>query len=86
MRMRSFVPVKTALSKAQRTVAYLTPHEVSLLAEEAKRLSEKLQAYAYKKKLGPHDKFFPINRQRGWQTINGAAKRAGLAKKSIAIF
>lgn len=37
MKMRSLVPVRTALSKAQRIVAYLTPHEVSLLAEEAKK-------------------------------------------------
>ena len=139
MGIRSLVPVRTALSKAQRIVAYLTPNEVSLLAEEAKkerngerdsllilllfqtglrisealsltpanifqferrpaldvvgkgkkkrmvalpeRLSEKLQAYAYKKRLGPHDKFFPINRQRGWQIINGAAKRIGFNKR-----
>jgi len=116
--MRSLVPVRTALSKAQRIVAYLTPNEVSHLAEEAKkerngerdsllilllfqtglrisealsltpanifqfegrpaldivgkgrkkrmvalpeRLSEKLQAYAYKKKMGPHDKLSPL--------------------------
>jgi len=27
------------------------------------RLAEKLQVYAYKKKLDPDDGFFPINRQ-----------------------
>lgn len=139
MRMRSLVPVRTALSKAQRIVVYLTPYEVFLLAEEAKkgrkgkrnsllilllfqtglrisealsltpasifqfegrpaldvvgkgkkrrmvalpeRIAEKLQAYAYKKRLGPHDKFFPINRQRGWQIIKEASKRAGFHKR-----
>jgi len=33
LRIRSLVPVKTALSRAQRIVAYLTPQEISLLAE-----------------------------------------------------
>jgi len=33
LRIRSLVPVKTALSRAQRIVAYLTPQEVALLAE-----------------------------------------------------
>lgn len=32
MRISSLVPVKTALSGAQRIVAYLTPQEISLLA------------------------------------------------------
>jgi len=45
------------------------------------RLAKKLQAYACKHKLGPNDKFFPINRQRGWQIIKEASKRAGLNKR-----
>ena len=138
MRIRSLVPVRTALSRAQRIVAHLTPQEVALLAEAAKkskkgerdsllilvlfqtglrisealsltpakityfegrpaldiigkgkkrrmvacpeRLTEKLQAYAYKHKLGPDDKFFPINRQRAWQIVKEASKRAGFSK------
>ncbi len=122
MGMRSLVPVRTVLSRAQRIFAYLTPCEVSLLAEEAKRgrkgerdsllilllfqtglrisealsltpanifqfegrpaldivgkgkkkrivalperLSKKLQAYAYKKKLGPM-RSFPLLTDRG---------------------
>jgi len=139
LRIRSLVPVKTALSRAQRIVAYLTPQEVSFLAEAAKksrkgerdsllilvlfqtglrisealsltppkityfegrpclhiigkgkkrrlvalpeRLAEKLQAYAHKYKLGPDDKFFPINRQRAWQIIKEVAKKAGITKR-----
>jgi len=37
LRIRSLVPVKTALSRAQRIVAYLTSQEVALLAEAAKK-------------------------------------------------
>jgi len=33
LRIRSLVPVRSALSRAQRIVAYLTPQEISLLAE-----------------------------------------------------
>jgi len=42
LRIRSLVPVKTALSRAQRIVAYLTPQEVALLAKaiEANRKSK----------------------------------------------
>ena len=45
------------------------------------RLAEKLQAYAYKKKLDPKDRFFPIDRTRAWQIIKGASERAGLNKR-----
>lgn len=45
------------------------------------RLAEKLQAYAYKTSLSPNDEFFPINRQRGWQIISEASKRAGFSKR-----
>ena len=33
MRIRSLVPVRSVLSKAQRIVAYLTPQEISLFVE-----------------------------------------------------
>jgi len=45
------------------------------------RLAERLLDYAYKKGLGPHDRFFAFNRIRGWQIIKEAAKRAGIDKR-----
>jgi len=33
LRIRSLVPVRSVLSKAQRIVAYLTPQEISLFVE-----------------------------------------------------
>jgi len=33
LRIRLLVPVRSTLSRAQRIVAYLTPQEISLLAE-----------------------------------------------------
>ncbi len=45
------------------------------------RLVEKLQAYAYKKRLDSKDRFFPINRSRAWQIIADASERAGLNKR-----
>jgi len=50
------------------------------------RLTEKLQAYAYKHNLGPDDKFFSVNRQRAWQIIKDASKRAGLNKRTYPYF
>jgi len=42
LRIRSLVPVRSALSRAQRIVTYLTPQEVALFAEaiEANRKSK----------------------------------------------
>ena len=45
------------------------------------RLADKLRAYAYKKGLGPKDRFFPINRQRAWQILKELAARAGIQKR-----
>jgi len=45
------------------------------------RLADKLRAYAYKKGLGPNDKFFPINRHRAWQILKELAQRAGIPKR-----
>jgi len=45
------------------------------------RLAERLQAYAYKQGLKPHDPFFPINRIRAWQIIKAAAERAGFTQR-----
>ena len=45
------------------------------------RLADKLRAYAYKKNLGPKDKFFPINRQRAWQILKELAQRVGIQKR-----
>jgi len=33
--------------------------------------------------LGLDDRFFPINRKRGWQIITAAAARAGLPKMDL---
>jgi len=44
------------------------------------RLVDKLRAYAYQKGIKPDEKFFPINRQRAWQIIKEASKRAGFSK------
>ena len=41
-------------------------------------LAESLQAYAFRHGLGRGDRFFAINRFRGWQIVKKAAKRAGL--------
>ncbi len=45
------------------------------------RLVDKLKSYAYEKKLGSHDHFFPFNRTRGFQIIKRASQRAGLNKR-----
>jgi len=47
----------------------------------SERLADKLKAYAYEKKIGPQDRFFPINRQRAWQVIKEVAGRAGITKR-----
>ena len=44
-------------------------------------LAARLKSYAYDRGLGLDDRFFPINRKRGWQIIKAAAARAGLQKK-----
>jgi integrase/recombinase XerD len=44
-------------------------------------LAESLQAYAFRHGLQRTDRFFPINRFRGYQIITKAAKRAGLEKR-----
>jgi integrase/recombinase XerD len=53
------------------------PRQVSI----PERLVDRLKAYAYEKKLGSHEQFFPINRTRGFQIIKRAAKEAELNKK-----
>ncbi|MBS3921312.1 MAG: tyrosine-type recombinase/integrase [Deltaproteobacteria bacterium] len=45
------------------------------------RLVDRLKSYAYEKKIGPHDRFFRINRSRAWQIINEASKRVGFTKR-----
>jgi len=45
------------------------------------RLADKLRAYAYEKGLKADERFFPINRQRAWQIIKEASKKAGIAKR-----
>jgi len=42
---------------------------------------DRLKSYAYEKKIGPHDRFFRINRSRAWQIINEASKRVGWTKR-----
>lgn len=43
-------------------------------------LIAKLQAYAYRNNISPDQSFFPINRQRVWQIIESAMKKAGVVK------
>lgn len=43
-------------------------------------LVAQMKSYAYEVKLDPYARFFPINRHRTWQIVNGAANRAGLTK------
>jgi len=45
------------------------------------RLADKLKAYAYEKKIGPQDRFFPINRQRAWQIIKEVGRKAKITKR-----
>jgi len=45
------------------------------------RVRDRLKSYAYEKKIGPNDRFFPINRSRAWQIIKSASERAGLMKR-----
>lgn len=45
------------------------------------QLADGLQAYAYRHHLSASDRFFPIGRQRAWQIVKAAAKRAGLDKR-----
>jgi len=44
-------------------------------------LANRLRSYAYEHKLGNQDRFFPFNRHRGFQIVQGAAIKAGLNKK-----
>ena len=44
-------------------------------------LKEKLESYAYRKRIEPKEKFFRINRSRAWQVLNEASKRAGIGKR-----
>lgn len=43
-------------------------------------LARRLKAYAYDKKLGPEERFFPITRGRAHQIVDRAFKAAGVAK------
>ena len=45
------------------------------------RLAEKLKSYAYEKKIGTNERFFPINRSRAWQIIKEASIKAELKKR-----
>lgn len=45
------------------------------------RLAESLHAYAWRNKLEPTDRFFPINRKRAYAIIRTAADDAGIAKR-----
>jgi len=45
------------------------------------RLAEKLKAFAFEKKIGQEERFFPINRSRVWQILKEASNKAGLAKR-----
>ena len=44
-------------------------------------LAESLQAYAFRHGLANGDRFFAINRFRGWQIVKKAAETAGLQKR-----
>ena len=44
------------------------------------QLADGLESYAYRHRLSPTDRFFPIGRQRAWQIVKEAARRAGLDK------
>lgn len=44
-------------------------------------LKEKLESYAYRARIAPTMRFFPINRFRAWQILNEARKAAGLQKR-----
>jgi len=44
-------------------------------------LTERIMAYAHKRKLDSQDRFFPFNRTRGWQIIKQAAAKAGFEKR-----
>jgi integrase/recombinase XerD len=44
-------------------------------------LAESLQAYAFRHQLISSERFFAINRFRGYQIIIGAAKKSGLEKR-----
>jgi len=43
-------------------------------------LAAQLQAYAYRHQLFPDDRFFPIDRARAFQIIQGAMDKAGIIK------
>jgi len=45
-------------------------------------LVSQLLSYAYEQRLGPEERFFPINRHRAWQIVDRAAEAAGLVKPS----
>ena len=40
-------------------------------------LAYRIQAYAYRKGLGPDARIFPITRARAWQIVKGAGEKAG---------
>ena len=44
-------------------------------------LAHRFKSYAFDKKLGLDDKFFQINRVRGWRIIKAAADQAGITKQ-----
>jgi len=44
-------------------------------------LAYQIRSYAYIEKLGLDEKLFDINRQRAWQIVKAAAKRAGVNKE-----
>jgi len=43
-------------------------------------LANRLRSYAYEHKLGNQDRFFHINRHRGFQIVQKAGERAGISK------
>ena len=44
-------------------------------------LADKLNAFAYKRKLGQDDNIFDIKRKMAWLMINKSAKKAGIKKR-----
>jgi len=60
----SLTPAKITYFEGKPVLGIVGKGGKKRLVALPERLTEKLQAYAYKQKLGPDDKFFPINRQR----------------------
>lgn len=44
-------------------------------------LKEKLESFAYRKKIVPEERLFKINRSRAWQILDEAGKKAGIGKR-----